>query len=185
MSYIDLPQGLPGIRALMTYRPEAAEPLNRLADVLLRGSDTLSAGERELIATFVSAANDCTYCHSVHGAVAAAHFGNDELLVAQVKSDPEAAAISPKLKALLRIAGKVQTSGRNVSASDVGHARECGATDLDIHDTVLIAAFFSLCNRYVDGLGTWAPADPDFYRERGAVLAREGYVSATRSLYQK
>jgi len=100
-------------------------------------------------------------------------------LVSQVKLHFENAEVSPKLKALLAIAGKVQLGGKNVTAEDVDRARSLGATDLEIHDTVLIAAVFCMCNRYVDGLATWAPVDPEFYRQRAALVAANGYVAST------
>src|SRR6185503_17053091 len=109
----------------------------------------------------------------------AAHHLKDEDLVVKVKGDPQHAAISDKLKALLVIAEKVAESGRSVTAEDVERARALGATDLEIHDTVLIAAVFCLCNRYVDGLATWAPDDPDFYRQRAALIAEHGYTAST------
>jgi uncharacterized peroxidase-related enzyme len=180
MAHIPLPDGLPGIRGPMAFRPETAKPLNELADVLLRGPGTLTPGERELIATFVSSQNDCRYCQTIHGAIAAHHLGGDEALVAHVKRDPDGAAVSAKLKALLVIAGKVQQGGKQVAAADVARARAAGATDLEIHDTVLIAAAFCMFNRYVDGLATWAPDDPDFYRRRAALVAEHGYAAATR-----
>jgi uncharacterized peroxidase-related enzyme len=179
MAHINLPAGLPGIRALLTYRPETAQPLNELVDVLLRGPHTLTPGERELIATYVSAQNDCTYCQSIHGAIAARQLGDAEDLVEQVKRDLDHAPISEKLRALLRIAAKTAESGRSVTEEDVSRAREHGATDLEIHDTVLIAAVFCLCNRYVDGLATWTPSDPEFYRERAKVIVDNGYTLAT------
>ncbi len=114
MPHIALPSDLPGIRGPMAFRPETARPLNELVDVLLRGPHTLSPGERELIATFVSSQNDCQYCQTIHGAIAAHHL--------------------------------------NV---------------------------FCLCNRYVDGLATWAPQDPDFYRQRAAIVAANGYAAST------
>jgi uncharacterized peroxidase-related enzyme len=176
--HISLPD-LPGIRGPMAFRPETAKPLNDLVDVLLRGPSTLTPGERELIATFVSTRNDCRYCQTIHGAIAAHHLGGAEDLVMAVKSDPERAAISDKLKALLVIAGKTAQSGKLVTADDVEKARRLGATDLEIHDTVLIAAVFCLCNRYVDGLATWAPDDPAFYRQRAALVAKNGYAAST------
>lgn len=179
MAHITLPEGLPGIRGPMAFRPETAKPLNELVDVLLRGPHTLTPGERELIATSVSAQNECRYCQTIHGAIAAHHLGGNEDLVAAVKRDPQQAAISDKLKALLAIAGQTAQSGRLVTADDVARARNCGATDLEIHDTVLIAAVFCLCNRYVDGLATWAPEDPDFYRQRASVVATHGYAVST------
>jgi uncharacterized peroxidase-related enzyme len=179
MAHITLDNDYPGIRGLMTYRPETARPLNELVDVLLRGPHTLTPGDRELIATYVSARNDCHYCQTIHGAVAAHHLGGDEEVVDVVKVDPQQAAVSAKLKALLQIAAKVAESGKQVTAEDVARARSAGATDLEIHDTVLIAAVFCMCNRYVDGLATWAPADREFYRQRAAVIAEHGYTTAT------
>lgn len=179
MPHISLPEGLPGIRGPMAFRPETARPLNELVDVLLRGPHSLSPGERELIATFVSAQNDCRYCQTIHGAIAAHHLHGDEQLVVNVKRDAQHAAISDKLKALLAIAGKVAESGTLVTEADVARARRHGATDLEIHDTVLIAAVFCMCNRYVDGLATWAPDDPDFYRQRAALVAENGYAAST------
>jgi uncharacterized peroxidase-related enzyme len=179
MAHIALPEGLPGIRGPMAFRPDTAKPLNELVDVLLRGPHTLTPGERELIATFVSARNDCRYCQTIHGAIAAHHLGGDEQLVVNVKHDAEHAAVSEKLKALLAIAGKVAESGKQVTDADIARARQHGATDLEIHDTVLIAAAFCMFNRYVDGLATWAPDNPDFYRQRAALVAENGYAAST------
>ena len=175
MPHITLPEGLPGIRGPMAFRPETAKPLNELVEILLRGPNTLTFGERELIATYVSSQNDCFFCQNIHGAIAAYHLGGNEKLVLDVKRDYEGAEVSNKLKALLAIAGKVQQSGKQVKPEDIARARQEGATDLEIHDTVLIAAVFCLANRYVDGLATWQPDDPEMYRVRGAKTAQEGY----------
>jgi uncharacterized peroxidase-related enzyme len=164
----------------MAFRPETALPLNALVEVLLQGPSTLAPGERELIATFVSSRNCTQFCHNIHGAIAVAHLGGNEDVVRQVKVDFMQAEISPKLKALLKIAGKVQQDGKLVTPDDIEAARDEGATDLEIHDTVLIAAAFCMYNRYVDGLDTNQPADPAFYRERGKRVAREGYVSVSK-----
>jgi uncharacterized peroxidase-related enzyme len=179
MPHIQLDPDLPGIRGAMAFRPETARPLNALVEVLLQGPNTLTRGERELIATYVSSRNSTEYCHNIHGAIAAAHLNGNEDVVRQVKVDFMQAEISPKLKALLNIAGKVQRDGKLVTTADVEAARQEGATDIEIHDTVLIAAAFCMYNRYVDGLGTHQPADPAFYRERGKRVAREGYVAVS------
>lgn len=183
MPHIPLPADLPGIRGAMAYRPETARPLNEIVEVLLTGPSTLFKGERELIATYVSSRNCTQYCHSIHGAIAAAHLGGteaSEALVKQVKTDFTQAAISPRLKALLVIAGKVQQDGKLVTTADVEAARKEGATDLEIHDTILIAAAFCMYNRYVDGLGTHQPDDEALYRERGRRVARDGYVTVSK-----
>ena len=180
MPHIRLPDGLQGIRAAMAFRPETAKPLNELAEILLHAPNSLTPAERELIATYVYSQNDCYFCQTVHGAIAAAHLEGNEELVRCVKADFLNADISEKLKALLAIAGQVQKGGKFVTARDVEAARDAGATDTEIHDTVLIAAAFCMYNRYVDGLDTWQPHDEELYRQRGRKTAREGYVTMSR-----
>src|SRR5882672_8062633 len=176
MPHIDLPKELPGISSGFAFRPETAKPMRELAHILLHEPNSLEPGERELIATYVSSLNDCYFCQTSHGAAAACHLGSSDT-VKQVKTDFTQAPISEKLKKLLVIAGKVRRDGKLVTTEDVEAARELGATDMEIHDMVLIAAAFCMYNRYVDGLATWAPKDPDFYRQRAAKVATEGYVA--------
>jgi uncharacterized peroxidase-related enzyme len=180
MPHIKLPENLQGIRGPMAFRPETAKPLNELAEILLHAPNSLPQADRELIATYVSSLNDCYFCQTVHGSIAAACLEGDEGMVEQVKRDFRAARVSDKLKALLAIAGKVQRDGKLVTPEDIATARAQGATDTEIHDTVLIAAAFCMFNRYVDGLDTWQPRDEALYRERGKKTAREGYVAMSQ-----
>jgi len=176
MPHIKLPEGLPGISAGFAYRPETAKPMRELAHILLHEPNSLTPGERELIATYVSSRNCTTFCALSHGAAAANHLG-DPAVVEKVKADFKTAPISPKLKALLVIAGKVQQDGKLVNEADVQAARMQGATDMEIHDTVLIASAFSMYNRYVDGLATVQPSDPGMYEQMGKHLAEMGYTA--------
>ncbi len=177
MAYITLPEGLPGIRGPMAFRPETAKHLNELAEVLLRSDNSLTRGERELIATYVSSLNDCFFCQNAHGGLAQHYLQCDMDYIDQVKTDFQSTSLSPKLKALLSIAGSVQKGGKHVTPEQIEKARNVGATDLEIHDTVLIAAAFCMFNRYVDGLGTWAPQDRNIYIERAKWRADEGYIN--------
>ena len=177
MPHVSLPEGIPGISSGFAFRPETAKPMRELAHVLLHEPSTLSPAERELIATYVSSQNDCFFCQTSHGAAAAAHLGEKAHTVEDVKQDFTRAAVSDKLKALLVIAGQVQKGGKHVSAESVQKARNLGATDLEIHDTVLIAAAFCMYNRYVDGLATWQPRDPAMYATMGKHLATHGYIT--------
>jgi uncharacterized peroxidase-related enzyme len=174
--HIDLPEDVPGIRSAFLFRPETAGPLLELAEILLRGENTLTRGERELIAAYVSNLNECVFCQASHSTFAALQLDGGMPVVEQVKRDPESAPISDKLRALLAIAGKVRADGRSVTGEDVARAREHGATDTEIHDTVLIAAAFSMFNRYVDGLATWAPTDQDAYDALGRRVVEHGYA---------
>jgi uncharacterized peroxidase-related enzyme len=176
MPHIALNSADPGIRGLLRYRPETARPLSELTEVLLRGPSTLTRGERELIAAYVSGLNDCRYCASSHSACAAAQLPGGIAVVGQVRADPRSAPVSAKLKALLAIAEAVVRSGRAVTAEHVAQARAAGATDVEIHDTVLIAATFCMFNRYVDGLATIVPDDPAVYAAGAQRLVTQGYL---------
>lgn len=176
MAHIDLQNDYPGIRGPMAFRPETAGPLNDLAEVLLRGENSLTRGERELIGAYVSALNDCFFCQHVHGGLAQHYLDCDTEFIDAVKTDFISSDVSNKMKALLWIAASVQKGGRYVTSNQVETARSAGATDMEIHDTVLIAAAFCMFNRYVDGLATWAPQDRNYYINRAPQRAEEGYA---------
>ena len=170
MAHIALADGVPGILGPMFFRPETAKPLNDLAEVLLRSDNSLTRGERELIAAHVSKLNNCHFCHTSHATFAALQLDDGWDVVDAVVADPSTAPISDKMRQLLAIATKVQSGGLNVTDADVAAARDHGATDVEIHDTVLIAAAFCMFNRYVDGLATWAPPNREDYAETGRTI---------------
>ncbi|MBA4167108.1 MAG: peroxidase-related enzyme [Chitinophagaceae bacterium] len=175
MAHINVPIGVPGIRSLVMFRPETGKPLYDLAQVILRGESPLTEAEREIIAAHVSNRNDCMFCRDSHAAAARCLLGEDNDIVDEVIRDVDNAALSEKMKALLNIAGKVQILGKEVKPHDIEAARTAGATDKDIHDTVLIAATFSMFNRYVDGLASFTPTDPKEYETMGIRMAEKGY----------
>ena len=175
MPHIALRPDLFGITSLLAYRPQTAAPLCELTQVMLRGPSSLTEAERELIATYVSGQNDCIFCTAAHASATCQLPGVDAELVAAVRRDVATAPLSDKMRALLQIAGKVRQGGRAVSMTDADTARAAGATDIEIHDTVLIAALFCLYNRYVDGLATRTPDDPAYYDALGQRITTRGY----------
>jgi uncharacterized peroxidase-related enzyme len=174
MPYIPLEKHLPGITGLLEYSPETGNVLRGLTQLLLRGPSTLSEAERELIAAIVSHKNNCSYCATSHTAAADAFLGEHETSE-KVKQDIQSAPVSEKMKALLTIASQVQESGKSVKPETIEKAKLEGATEIEIHDTVLIAALFCLYNRYVDGLATVAPVDSEYYRQMAERLKSSGY----------
>ncbi|PWT75622.1 MAG: carboxymuconolactone decarboxylase [Bacteroidetes bacterium] len=176
MAFIKVPEGVPGIRSLVMFRPETGQYLYELAQILLRGESPISEADRELIAAYVSSRNNCMFCMNSHAAAARCLFGDRKTLVDEVLVDMDHSSVSEKMKALLHIAGKVQILGKEVKEDDIKRARDLGANNREIHDTVLIAATFSMFNRYVDGLGSWTPTDPAAYEEMGKRMAQKGYV---------
>jgi uncharacterized peroxidase-related enzyme len=175
MPHIPLEAHLPGITGLLEYRKDSAQPIRELTQFLLRGPSTLSEGERELIATVVSNGNNCTFCTTAHTAAADRLLGETET-TQKIKEDITSAPISPKMKALLTIASLVRESGKSVTPEAIETAKREGATDIEIHDTVLIAATFCMFNRYVDGLASFTPEDPKAYEEMGRRMVANGYA---------
>ena len=174
MPHIPLPDHLPGITGLLEYRLDTAMPIRELTQLLLRGESTLTQGERELIAALVSSRNCTNFCNAAHTKAADLLLGDDKTAAA-VKADIETAPVSEKMKALLQIAALAQQSGRAVSPEAIARAQAAGATDREIHDTVLITALFCLYNKYVDGLATVAPTDPAYYDTLGDRIVNRGY----------
>ncbi|WP_263378177.1 carboxymuconolactone decarboxylase family protein [Granulicella paludicola] len=180
MPHIALPEDMPGITAGFAFCPDTAKPMRELAHILLHtsGTDGFSSRDRELIAAFVSSRNTCYFCQTSHGAAASHLNGGDQTLVEAVCRDYRTAPVSEKLCALLAIAEQVQIDGKRVTSQLVENARQSGATDFEIHDTVLIAAAFCMFNRYVDGLATVQPRNSEMYVEMGKRMAEKGYAAA-------
>lgn len=179
MAYIKLPENVPGIRSLVMFRPETGIHLYKLVELLLRGPSPLTTAERELLAAYVSHKNQCKFCTESHAAAARRLFGDNASIVDEVLSDAEASGADEKLKSLLNIAAKVQILGKRVAENDIARAKAAGADDRSVHDTVLIAATFSMFNRYVDGLGTFTPTATADYIEMGKRMTENGYQFST------
>lgn len=185
MAYIPVPEGVPGIRSLVLFRPETGKHLYDLAQVLLRGESPLTEAERELIAAYVSYRNNCQFCMNSHAAAARCLYSDEKNIVDEVLANMQQSDITEKMKALLTIAGKVQVLGKEVSKDDITAARKEGANDREIHDTVLIAATFCMFNRYVDGLNSFTPADAATYEEMGKRMVEKGYVVPEKDIEQQ
>src|SRR4026208_336348 len=174
MPYIPLEKHLPGITGLLEYRKDSAAPIRALTQFLLRGPSTLTERERELIATIVSYRNECRFCVTAHTAAADLLLG-ETTTTEKIKQGILTAPVSEKIKTLLTIAAPAQESGKAVTDESISKAKQAGATDIEIHDTVLIAALFCLYNRYVDGLATALPEKDEYFDSLAERLATHGY----------
>jgi len=174
MPHIQLESHLPGITGLLEYRKDTGQPIRDLTQILMRGESTLTEGDRELIATIVSHGNHCRFCTTAHAAAADLLLG-DKTITQQIREDIETAEVSEKLKALLQIAAAVGRNGKEVKPQMVERAKAAGATDAELHDTVLIAALFSLYNRYVDGMATTMPDNDAYFDVLADRLVNHGY----------
>ncbi|MEP7196971.1 MAG: peroxidase-related enzyme [Saprospiraceae bacterium] len=177
MPHINFNNDFPGIRSAMAYSPETAEPMGVLAEIIMRSNVGLSPAEREIIGMYVSHLNDCFYCHHSHAEIACIYLSDNRTIIDQIKNAYTKAAISDKLKSLLNISSKVQKGGKHVTKLDIEQAKSMGASDKDIHDTVLISAAFCMFNRYVDGLDTTTPMDMSSYPIRAMQIVEKGYGS--------
>ena len=174
MPYIPLESHLPGITGLLEYRKETGQPIRELTEILLRGPSTLTRAERELVATVVSNGNQCKFCSAAHAATVDMLLGESETCML-VKADISTAPVSEKMKALLTIADKVREDGKLVTPAHIAAAKAAGATDLEIHDTVLRAGLFCLYTRYVDGMATAMPEDDSYLTMLAGRLVNHGY----------
>lgn len=187
MPHIQLDQKFPGIVSLFMFDKGMAKHLSGMAQELMRRPSTLSAGERELIAAYVSRLNECQFCYRSHKSCA------EELLFPEIveeiidRNNFDTVLLTTKLRHLLMVsnciqAGPADHSGRwHALTMHIERAKDAGASDQEIHDTVAIAAFFCLCNRYVDGLGTtYAPGEEV---QGGKSLAKYGYLMSIRRFF--
>jgi uncharacterized peroxidase-related enzyme len=174
MTYIKTDIPAPGIVELLFYKGPTGKALANLADTILLGPSPLTSGERETIAAYVSMLNNCEFCHESHSASVNAHLQDNGKTIACLRKDVSTVPTTEKMKKLLAIAGLVQKGGKSVTPSAIEEAKNTGATDEEIHDTVLVAAAFCMYNRYVDGLGTNLPASKDEYGDMGVRMSK-GY----------
>ena len=173
---------VPGILAAIRLTPGLGIHLRGLADELLVNDfpgASISRGEREMLATAVSAANDCFYCMDSHGAFATAVLernGGAGLipLIDEIKQG-SSNGLGEKMQALLHIARTVRREPRQLTAADVEAAKAVGASDADVQLAVLIASAFSMYNRIVEGFRAKTPPTPEAFRARAAEIAEHGY----------
>ena len=175
MAHVTLNSDLPGITGLLNTWPLPGEPIRDLTQYILRGENSLSEGERELIASMVCVGNSCQFCSNAHIAAAARYIGSKETVNA-ILQQPFGGEVDNRIAHLLEISGAVGISGSLVTESMIESAKQAGATDLEIHDTIMIAALFSFYNRYVDGLATDLPENESYYEMLADRLTTSGYV---------
>ena len=173
---------VPRIGVAMRLTPGLGVHLRGLADEILvhdYPGATLQRHEREMLATAVSAANDCLFCMDSHGAFANALLekagATDLVPMIDVIKDGSSDGLSDKMCALLHIARTVQRDPRGLAEVDVDAATAAGATDADIQLAILIASAFSMYNRLVDGFRTRTAPTTEAYRARAVEIAEHGY----------
>jgi uncharacterized peroxidase-related enzyme len=175
----------PGILTAIRLTPGLGVHLRGLADELLVNEfpgATIERAEREMLATAVSAGNDCFYCMDSHGAFATALLeadgSTDRIGLIDTIKLGSSDGLDPKMTALLHIARTVRQDALGLTDADVAAAREAGATDADVQLAVLIAAAFSMYNRIVDGFRAATPPVTAAYRDRAREIASHGYSDA-------
>jgi uncharacterized peroxidase-related enzyme len=176
---------VPGIMVAMALKPGLGVHLRGLADELLvhdYPGTTLRRDQREMIATAVSAKNDCFFCMDSHGAFATALLERDGetglVPLVDVVKNGSSEGLDDKMCALLHIARTLASTPRGLTEADVKAALDAGATDADVQLAVLIASGFSMYNRLVEGFRARTAPVSEAYRERAGQIAEHGYSAA-------
>ncbi len=152
--------------------PELAAPLHEFAEVLMRGPSPFSAGERELLAAYVSSRNACGFCRGSHTAVAE-RFGMPAGVIDDLDRDIDSAGVPDRLKPVLRYVRKLNDAPSQVSRADAEAVYAAGWDETALCHAVLVCAHFNLMNRWVEGLGI--ETDPAVVRMAGEHLHKKGY----------
>ncbi len=162
-------------RLLDVFRafPATAAPLLDYHEALMRGDSSLTVGERELIAAYVSGLNSCTYCFGVHQ-VTAETFGISEETMSALVEDVETAPVEERMRPLLRYVGKLTRTPAQVTPREAQAVLDAGWDEQALHDAVSVCGLFNLMNRLVDGLGVTAGGD--YFDLSGRRLAETGYA---------
>lgn len=167
---------------IMKMNPGFQIPFIESHEVLMRGESPLSVGQRELIATYVSGLNECSYCYGVHSQ-ATVGYGYDEAGIEALFDGIEGADIDPRMKPLLAYAGKLTLKPASVTDADAQAVYDAGWDERALHDAVLVTALFNFMNRLLEGHGVHG--NPAMYKERGALLRQYGYLPLIRMIKPK
>ena len=146
------------------------ESLTAFHDDVLRGESDLSIAERELIAAWVSASNDCQFCFNAHKVYALA-FGIEETLFDAMIEDLDSAPVDARLKPLLAYCRKLTVAPARMVQADVDSVINAGWSEEALHTAILVTGIFNLMNRIIFAHGL--PGNEALYAERTAeMLAR-------------
>lgn len=142
---------IPNVFLAYAQRPEHFRAFMQYHDLLMKGPSGLSRAEREAIVVAVSAENDCLYCVAAHGA-ALRILGKDAIVADQIAVNWRTADLSPRLRAILAFASRVNERGFSANEEEIAELRAAGLAPDDVWDVAAIAAFFGFSNRMAGAL---------------------------------
>ena len=139
--------------ALAKFNTGIERPLIDLHQILMRSDDSpFSAGQRELMAAFVSGTNACKYCTGAHTATAM-EFGIEEALIEELLLDIDNAKVDEKMKPIFRFLKKLSLDPTKMLQSDADKVFDAGWSERALYDAIIICCTWNFMNRFVQGLG--------------------------------
>ena len=141
-------------RAFFAYHDALMEPESA------GRTSNLTKGDREMIVTTTSAANQCLYCVVAHGAILRI-YEKKPMVADQVAVNYRKADITPRQRAMLDFAMKVCLHSADMGDADFEPLKAHGFDDEDAWDIAAITAFFGLSNRMASFAGM--QPNPEFY----------------------
>ncbi len=164
---------VPDAAKLVFYRPDFyGSQAKEFTHEAMRGPSAWSVGDRELMAAYVSQANECAFCIGAHTATAVRAY-QDGSKVAAVLADLESAPVEDRLRATLRMLGKL-TRERKVGAEDMRQVLSAGVSREQVEDALAVCAAFNTTDRLADAFG-FEVFSPEGFEAGAKYLLKRGY----------
>ncbi len=179
MSFLHESGDYPGVVDIFLHDSARYLPYVRLLTEIMNGESELSKPEREMIAFYVSALNDCAYCVGSHRAVLVG-LGVDEATIAAVETGSPA---DPRMGPALAFVAKLTKTPGAVTQADVDRVRGAGWSERAVEDMIGVASLFAFLNRLVDGFGVEGSAAG--FAQTGDLVSRYGYAPLVKMMEEK
>jgi uncharacterized peroxidase-related enzyme len=166
-------QPVPDAAKLVFYRPDFyGARAKQFTHDAMRGPSAWSVADRELMAAYVSQANDSAFCVAAHSATARQAYQN-RAKVAAALGDLESAPVDDGLRATLRMLGQLTRTG-TVDAADIRAVLAAGVTPEQVRDALAVCAAFNTTNRLADAF-SFEVLSPDAFEAGARYLLKRGY----------
>jgi uncharacterized peroxidase-related enzyme len=162
------------VKDIYSINPQMFRHWLHVEESIMRDPSAFTAGDRELMAAYVSRLNSCTYCASSHSE-AAVILGVEPRALEALIAGVDAAPIDKRLKPIFKFLQKLTLTPYKMIQADADAVYAEGWDERALHDAIMVCCCFSFMNRLADGYGL--PSDPALFKARAGRHAKEGYLA--------